>query len=68
MSAAHFCKHCKHFRTEVMMGDGEPMDYIGTCYARGGAREADDYCPQFAISAWAKRREAEVESPNEERN
>ena len=55
----HFCKHCKHFHTEVMAGDGEPLDFVGTCYARGTRKEADDYCPDFKISEWAKRRERE---------
>ncbi len=54
----HDCKHCKHFHTEVMTGDGEPLDFVGTCYARNGKRkEADDFCNEFKAAEWAKRRE-----------
>ena len=56
----HFCKHCEHFHTEVMAGDGEPLDFVGTCYAKGARKEADDYCPEFKISEWAKRKEQEA--------
>ncbi len=62
MKVRHECKSCMWFHGEVMTCDGEVVEDNGICMdpkAHRGAVEADDWCVNFALAKWAKRREAE---------
>lgn len=54
------CKYCKHFRGELMTGDGEVLDERGICVRAKKtwkATDFDDYCKGFETAKWAEKEE-----------